>query len=53
MATADEHLRQDVGSLLAQLLLQIALLKAEVDRLQAAVVSTRAVPGDHREVPTR
>ena len=33
--TAEEYLRQDVGALVASLLFQIAMLRAEVDRLKA------------------
>jgi uncharacterized small protein (DUF1192 family) len=33
--TADDYLRQDVGTLVASLLFQIAMLRAEVDRLKA------------------
>lgn len=34
--TPDEYLKQDVGSLVASLLFQNAMLKAEIDRLKAA-----------------
>jgi hypothetical protein len=34
MPTAEEHLKADVGAHLAHLMFQIALLKAEVDRLR-------------------
>jgi cell division protein FtsB len=34
MSSADEHLQQEVGQRLAQLLFQIALLKAELDTLR-------------------
>lgn len=33
--TAEEYLRQDVGALVASLLFQIAMLRAEIDRLKA------------------
>jgi uncharacterized small protein (DUF1192 family) len=32
--TAEEYLRQDVGALVASLLFQIAMLRAEIDRLK-------------------
>ena len=32
--TAEEHLKADVGAHLAHLMFQIAMLKAEVDRLR-------------------
>lgn len=35
MPTSEEHLRQDVGSLIAQLLVAGAILKSENDRLKA------------------
>jgi len=34
MPTADEHLKADVGAHLAHLMFQIAMLKAELDRLR-------------------
>ena len=35
MPTADEHLQQHMGAVIASLLVQIAVLRAECDRLRA------------------
>lgn len=43
MASADEHLGQIVGTTIASLLFQLAMLKAENDRLQAQLAD-RAQP---------
>lgn len=45
---AEEHLRADLGALVASSLFQIALLKAEVDRLKADLDAARAT---HDHVP--
>jgi hypothetical protein len=37
MPTAEEHLKADLGTYLASLMFQVALLKAEVDRLREEV----------------
>ena len=43
MPSAEDHLKQDVGATIASLLFQIAMLKAELDRLQAQLAD-RAQP---------
>jgi len=42
MASAEEYLRQDIGFILSSNLFQIALLKAEIDRLKEQVANGSA-----------
>ena len=35
MSSAEDYLRQDVGAIIASLLFQLAMTKAELDRLKA------------------
>lgn len=42
--TPEEHLKADVGAHLAHLMFQIAMLKAEVDRLRDEVAQRPYVP---------
>jgi uncharacterized small protein (DUF1192 family) len=51
MPSAEEHLRSDTGAMLASSLFQIALLKAEVDRLKAELDASRAVAAANDHVP--
>jgi hypothetical protein len=44
MPTAEEHLKADVGAQLAHLIFQVALLKAEVDRLREDAQRPAPVP---------
>jgi len=48
MPTQEEHLRQELGSVVAQLLIQNAMLKAEIDRLRLALAEHDV---DHRQNP--
>jgi hypothetical protein len=50
MPTAEEHLKADIGAQIAALLFQVAVLKAEVDRLREEVHRTRVAAPDG--VPT-
>jgi len=36
MATAEEHLKADMGNMVMQLMFQLSLAKAEIDRLKVA-----------------
>lgn len=50
---AEAHLRNEVGSLVSQMLFQIAVLKAEIDTLkEAAGARDGTEPGGGRPVPT-
>lgn len=42
--TAEEHLKRDVGALVANLLFQVAVLRAENEQLRASLASTAAPP---------
>jgi hypothetical protein len=47
MATADEHLRTDMGQILTAMLFQIATLKAELDVLREREKTRDGVPPEH------
>jgi uncharacterized small protein (DUF1192 family) len=40
--TAEEHLRQDTGNMIMQLMFQLAMLKAEADRLREDLARANA-----------
>jgi uncharacterized small protein (DUF1192 family) len=46
MTTAEEFLKQDVGAKLMDCLCQIALLKAEIERLREDIQRREAVAAD-------
>ena len=51
MSSAEDHLRQDVGAMIASLLFQIAMLKAELDRLKAEDEAPRGHTNERVPVP--
>lgn len=51
MLTAEEYLRTDAGGLLIQLLIQIAALKSDNDRLRETLAAAPARDGQPTPVP--
>ena len=49
--TAEDYLRQDVGAILANLLFQLAMVKAENDRLKAEVEAHRGHTNERVPAP--
>jgi hypothetical protein len=46
MPTAEEYLRQDIGQMIASLLIQLAMVKAERDQLKQQT-EREAAPQEH------
>ena len=51
MSSAEDYLRQDVGAIIASLLFQLAMTKAELDRLKAEVEAPRGHTNERVPAP--